>query len=228
MSDLEKFEKTLDYQFRNKDLLKRALTHRSYHRSNNERLEFLGDSVLGFLVADALCDKFLKAPEGDLTRMRARLVRGSTLASIAREIHLSDNILLGEGEMKSGGFDRDSILADALEAVLGAIYLDGGLESLREVVGRLFGSRLGAITPDNIKDNKTRLQEFLQKDDKPLPIYKVVNQTGKPHNLLFEVSCNIDHTASPFIARGTSRRRAEQEAASLAIAALTGSGVTTA
>ena len=224
VSNLEKFEETIHYQFRKKDLLTRALTHRSYHRNNNERLEFLGDSVLGFLIADALCEKFVKAAEGDLTRMRARLVRGSTLAVIAREIQMSEYILLGEGELKSGGFDRDSILADALEAVLGAIYLDGGLESLRKVVNRLFSDRLETITPSNIKDNKTRLQELLQKNDKPLPVYEVVSQSGKPHNLLFKVSCAIDHADSPFTAGGTSRRRAEQEAANLAINALTGSG----
>lgn len=220
---MKKFEQTLGYSFINKNLLKQALTHRSFDRNNNERLEFLGDSILGFLIADALFDKFVKSAEGDLTKMRARLVRGSTLAEVAREIDLGKFTYLGEGELNTGGFNRDSILADALEAVFGAIYLDGGVAPLRQVVNQLFASRLQAATPENIKDNKTRLQEMLQKKNQPLPIYEVVNETGKSHSLVFEISCKIKHDQSPFVSTGTSRRRAEQKAARQAIDALTSS-----
>ncbi|MBX2867157.1 MAG: ribonuclease III [Acidiferrobacterales bacterium] len=222
MADLGSLEKALDYRFSDQELLNRALTHRSYRRSNNERLEYLGDSILGFVIAETLFHQFPRASEGDLTKMRARLVRGSTLAVLSRDLDVQSFLLLGEGEKKSGGFDRDSILADALEAIFGAIYLDGGFRAARTVVLNLYANQLRDIKPVDLKDNKTRLQEILQKSDKELPIYEVISQSGKPHNLVFEVSCKIDHTDSPFIAKGTSRRNAEQEAAGRAFEAFVG------
>jgi len=221
LTDLAALESVLDYQFSNQELLNRALTHRSYRKPNNERLEFLGDSILGFVIAETLFHQFPRAAEGDLTKMRARLVRGSTLALLARELRISEFLLLGEGEKKSGGFDRDSILADALEAIFGAIYLDGGFRAARTAVLNLYTNQLRDIKPEGLKDNKTRLQEYLQKVEKELPIYEVISQSGKPHNLKFEVSCKIDHARSPFLASGTSRRNAEQGAAGKAFDALT-------
>ena len=220
MNEFGALEVRLDYCFNDAALLKQALTHRSFHRNHNERLEFLGDSVLGFVIADSLYHQFPRLPEGDLTRMRARLVRGDTLAEIARELKLGEFLQLGEGEQKSGGFDRSSILADALEAILGAIYLDSGFRSVKTVTLKLFARRLAKITADNIKDNKTRLQELLQKIDRALPKYEVISQSGKSHELVFRVKCEIDHGSSPFYASGNSRRSAEQAAAAQAIQAL--------
>jgi len=220
MNEFGALEVRLDYCFNERDLLKQALTHRSYHRKHNERLEFLGDSVLGFVIADSLYHQFPRLPEGDLTRMRARLVRRETLAEIAREMKLGEFLLLGEGEQKSGGFDRASILADSLEAILGAVYLDSGFRNTKTIVLKLFARRLATITADNIKDSKTRLQELLQKLEKPLPVYEVIDQSGRAHELIFRVKCEIDHGGSPFFASGSSRRSAEQAAASQAIEAL--------
>jgi ribonuclease-3 len=220
MSDFGALEVRLDYCFSDRALLAQALTHRSHHRDHNERFEFLGDSVLGFVVADSLFHQFPRSPEGELTRMRARLVSGDTLAKVSRDLSLGDFLRLGEGEQKSGGFDRDSILADALEAVFGAIYLDGGFRNAKTVILKLFAHRLATISADNIKDNKTRLQETLQKMEKPLPVYEVIEQSGAAHALEFRVKCEIDHSASPFFATGSSRRGAEQRAAGLAIDAL--------
>lgn len=220
MNEFGALEVRLDHCFKDRELLKQAMTHRSFHRKHNERLEFLGDSVLGFVVADSLYHQFPRLPEGDLTRMRARLVRRDTLAEVARELKLGDFLQLGEGEQKSGGFDRDSILADAMEAVLGAVYLDSGFRSVKTIILKLYARRLATITSANIKDSKTRLQELLQKQEKPLPRYEVVSQTGKAHELVFEVKCEIEHGGSPFFASGNSRRSAEQAAASRAIAAL--------
>ncbi len=220
MNEFGALEVRLDYCFNDGELLKLALTHRSFHRNHNERLEFLGDSVLGFVVADTLYHQFPRLPEGDLTRMRARLVRGDTLAEVARELKLGEFLKLGEGEQKSGGFDRSSILADALEAILGAIYLDSGFRSAKTVTLKLLARRLATITADNIKDNKTRLQELLQKNDRSLPKYEVVSQSGKSHALVFRVKCEIDRGSGPFFASGNSRRNAEQAAAAQAIKAL--------
>jgi len=220
MTSLGVLETRIDYIFKDQSLLGKALTHRSFHRRNNERLEFLGDSILGFVIADSLYHQFPKLPEGDLTKMRARLVRGSTLADIARQIKLGEFLILGEGELKSGGFDRNSILSDSMEAIFGAVYLDGGFRSAKTMILKQFAQRLVSISPQNLKDNKTKLQEMLQKMDKPLPVYQVITQSGKPHELVFEVNCEIDHKQSPFQAKGSSRRSAEQNAASLAIQAL--------
>lgn len=220
MNDPATLEVRLDYRFRDQELLAQALTHRSLHRKHNERLEFLGDSVLGFVIADSLYRRFPRLPEGDLTRMRARLVRGDTLATVARALDLGGFLRLGEGERKSGGCNRNSILSDALEALLGAVYLDGGFDSAQAVVLKLFAPRLDTIETENIKDSKTRLQEILQKLEKPLPVYEVVGQRGKAHAPAFRVQCRIDHADSPFFASGDSRRIAEQIAAALAVEAL--------
>jgi ribonuclease-3 len=220
MDDIGRFETRIDYIFNDQELLRRALTHRSFQKQNNERLEFLGDSILGFIVAESLYHQFPRAPEGDLTKMRARLVRQSTLADLARKLGISDFLILGEGELKSGGSERDSILSDALEAVFGAVYLDGGYRNARTIVLKLFADKLIEINTEDLKDNKTRLQEMLQKKEKPLPVYDVLNQTGEAHDLTFEVKCEIEHPDSPFLAQGRSRRIAEQNAAELAIKAL--------
>ena len=220
MNDIGRFETRIDYIFNDQELLRRALTHRSFQKQNNERLEFLGDSILGFIVAESLYHQFPRAPEGDLTKMRARLVRQSTLADLARKLGISEFLILGEGELKSGGAERDSILSDALEAVFGAVYLDGGFRNAKTIVLKLFADKLIEINSEDLKDNKTRLQEMLQKKEKPLPVYGVLNQTGEAHDLTFEVKCEIEHPDSPFLAQGRSRRTAEQNAAELAIKAL--------
>lgn len=220
MDDIGRFETRIDYIFNDQDLLRRALTHRSFQKQNNERLEFLGDSILGFIIAESLYHQFPRAPEGDLTKMRARLVRQSTLADLARKLGINDFLILGEGELKSGGGERDSILSDALEAVFGAVYLDGGFRNAKTIVLKLFADKLIEINTEDLKDNKTRLQEMLQKKEKPLPVYDVLNQAGEAHDLTFEVKCEIEHPDSPFLAQGRSRRTAEQNAAELAIKAL--------
>ena len=220
MNDPGTLELRLDYRFRDQELLAQALTHRSLHRKHNERLEFLGDSVLGFVISDCLYRRFPRLPEGDLTRMRARLVKRDTLASVARSLDLGGFLRLGEGVRKSGGCNRSTILSDTLEALLGAVYLDGGFGNAEAVVLKLFAPRLDTIETDNIKDSKTRLQEMLQKLEKPLPVYEVVGQQGKAHEPVFRVRCRIDHADSPFFASGDSRRIAEQSAAALAVEAL--------
>ena len=212
----------LQYTFRDAGLLARALTHRSHGNQNYERLEFLGDSILSFLVADLLYDRFPRLPEGDLTRLRATLVRRETLAGLARGLKLGDFLELGSGELKSGGFDRDSILADSLEAIIGAIYKDGGLDAARQTVLRLYASVLRDIDPQAIlKDPKTRLQEILQGNRKPLPTYTVVNVKGEAHNQEFTVQCDVVGLDIPLVGVGSSRRKAEQEAAGLAFAQVT-------
>ncbi len=225
MNDFGLLETALNYRFHERKLLEQALTHRSYHKNHNERLEFLGDSVLGFVVANSLYQQFPMLPEGNLTRMRSSLVKGHTLASIARCLELGKFLRLGEGEYKSGGFERDSILSGALEAILGAIYLDGGFSYVKTVIQKLFQDHLTTIDRDFPKDHKTRLQERLQKYAMPLPIYEVIAQQGRPHELIFHVSCEIEHPDSPFVSSGRSRRHAEQNAAELAYCALESMGV---
>lgn len=209
--------KQLGYVFHDVTLLARALTHRSHGSQNYERLEFLGDSILSFIVADVLYDRFPQLSEGDLTRLRATLVRRETLARLARELDLGDCLDLGSGELKSGGFDRDSILADALEAVFGAIYKDGGIEAVRNVVLRRYQSILDNIDPNSIlKDPKTRLQEYLQRKSLATPIYTVLEVSGEPHQQRFVVDCSVPGLAEAVRGEGTSRRYAEQAAATRA------------
>lgn len=192
----------------------RALTHRSVSSKNNERLEYLGDSLLGFFVANWLYKNFPSYPEGDLTRMRAHLVRKDTLAEIAREYNFSDHLVLGAGELKSGGLRRSSILADALEALIGAVFITKGYESACEFIEKLYVNRFANIpTIDQLKDAKTRLQELLQSNNQSLPEYNIVEKHGKSGSETFSVQCVVENCQESFIGVGTSRRKAEQSAA---------------
>lgn len=209
----------LGYAFAEPGLLDAALTHRSAGRPNNERLEFLGDAVLSGVVSEALYRQFPRAPEGELTRWRSELVREGALAAVAREIGLGDAMRLGAGELKSGGFRRDSILADTLEAVFGAIYLDRGWDAARRVVTDLFASRLEALAAAKPpKDAKTRLQEWLQAQGLPLPTYEISGSIGSDHERVFFARCGIDALALRGDGEGASRRAAETSAAAAALA----------
>ncbi|MFT5879291.1 MAG: ribonuclease-3 [Moritella sp.] len=215
---LEKLQTVLGYQYKNDGLLQQALTHRSAYYKHNERLEFLGDSVLGFIISDALFKQFPDVPEGDLSRMRATLVKGLTLAELAREFELSDCLILGPGELKSGGFRRESILADTVEALIGAMYLDSDISETRERVLAWYATRLAAIEPGiGQKDAKTQLQEWLQGRKQALPLYQVVEVKGEAHNQEFTIHCVIAGLEQPVTGKGTSRRKAEQEAAQRAL-----------
>ncbi len=215
--------KKLEISFADPKLLQQALTHRSVGSNNNERLEYLGDAILGFVIADALFKRFPDVKEGKLSRLRASLVKGVTLAEIARELNLGDVLILGPGELKSGGFRRESILADAVEAILGAFYLDSGLEQAKALILRLFDERLDAIDIDEIiKDPKTRLQELLQSRKQPLPIYSVSELKTKDAQPLFEASCQVELLKKPVIAQGNSHRKAEKKAAERALTLLEG------
>ncbi|WP_318490226.1 ribonuclease III [Photobacterium leiognathi] len=213
-----RLQRKLGYQFNNSELMTLALTHRSANGNHNERLEFLGDSILSFVVADDLYHRFPSVDEGDMSRMRATLVRGKTLAELGREFELGDHLLLGPGELKSGGFRRDSILADCVEAIIGAIYLDSDIEKVREIVLTWYKTRLQTIEPGiNQKDPKTRLQECLQGRRLPLPAYTVIKVQGEAHNQEFTVQCDVTGLDKPVIGKGGSRRKAEQAAAELAL-----------
>ncbi|MDG2091365.1 MAG: ribonuclease III [Gammaproteobacteria bacterium] len=208
----------ISHTFKDKALLKLALSHRSYGKINNERLEFLGDSILGFIIAEILFQRFPQASEGELSRLRAELVKKHTLADIARELSLGESLILGLGEAKSGGAKRDSILADALEAVVSAIYLDAGISACRKEVLSWFVSRLRLLESDEEisgKDAKTRLQELLQSKQLALPKYLVSELEGKDHEQQFTVSCKVVLCNKAIKGQGTSRREAEQHAASL-------------
>lgn len=223
MHEFEYIYSRVHYRFTKPQLLKQALTHRSRSAANYERLEFLGDSILGFIVAEWLYYRFPELTEGKLSRMRAAIVRKDTLAQVARSLELGQALILGEGELKSGGHERDSILADALEAIIGAIFLDGGLSPCKEFVLNVFGPDLDKLRPDTAyKDAKSRLQEYLQKQGLPVPDYLIVNVSGEPHCQVFEVECRIEGIQQTFSATGTSRRNAEQSAAKKAIFALSG------
>lgn len=211
---LTQLEQGLDYTFLNQSLLDNALTHRSHSATNNERLEFLGDSILNFVVAELLYLRFPQAPEGDLSRLRAALVRGESLAEISRGLSLGEYLNLGEGELKSGGFRRASILADALEAVIGAIYLDSGIESCKSFVRKWFDSRFNDLSLETgEKDPKSQLQEWLQARRKPLPIYSVAEIGGDSHNQQFTVVCSVSLLDEAATATAASRKTAEKEAA---------------
>lgn len=195
-------------------LYEAALTHRSASGRNNERLEFLGDAVLNLLAAELLYRRFPAAAEGDLSRLRSNLVSEGPLAQVAQSLSLGDELRLGSGELKSGGFRRDSILADALEALIGAVYLDRGIEAARELVERLAGPLLEALpSVDSLKDPKTRLQERLQSRALALPVYTVERVTGEPHAQHFSVLCEVASLGISTAGEGSSRRRAEQDAA---------------
>lgn len=199
-------------------LLEEALTHRSLGSRNYERLEFLGDAVLSFVVAEMLYREFDGASEGELSRYRATLVSGETLGEVALELGLGDHLRLGEGELKSGGFRRASILADALEALIGAVYLELGLSAARQAIEMLLGARLSGLpAASELKDPKTRLQERLQARGLGLPRYEVTDIRGEPHRQEFTVRCDVDELRLSAVATGTSRRRAEQEAAGMVL-----------
>lgn len=214
MKDFAGLYRKLGYHFNDDSLLRLALTHRSIHgQNNNERLEFLGDSILNLVIAQALFDAFRKAREGQLSRLRADLVSGASLAKLAREVGLGEYLHLGPGELKSGGFRRDSILADAFEAVIGAIYLDSDMEQCRIVVLSWFADRLEGLDLKLPKDAKTQLQEQLQAQRLSLPQYRVVSVVGQPHDQTFFVACSVPEIDVVGEGQGGSRRRAEQVAA---------------
>lgn len=216
-----RLQQALGYTFSRSGLLQQALTHRSYGALNNERLEFLGDSVLNCTVARALYDAFPDLPEGSLSRLRANLVRQETLADIAVALRLGDSLRLGEGELKSGGFRRPSILADALESLFGAVFLDAGFDEAQRVVRRLFDPLVAQIDPKaSGKDPKTRLQEILQSRRLPLPEYRLVGTEGEAHDQNFIVECLLAKPVLSTRGTGKSRRAAEQEAARQACAEL--------
>jgi len=218
---LSRLERRLGHTFQNQELMLLALTHRSFAGRNNERLEFLGDAILNFVAGEALFERFPQAREGQLSRLRARLVKGETLAVLARGFELGEYLRLGSGELKSGGFRRESILADALEALIGAIYLDAGMDVARARVLDWLANELDGLTlVDTNKDPKTRLQEFLQSRAAELPRYEVVDIQGEPHCRTFFVQCEIALLTDKTQGQGASRRIAEQVAAAAALVAL--------
>jgi len=211
--------KKLEYSFNDIELLNEALTHRSFAAKNNERLEFLGDGILNFVIAHELFKLYPEVQEGDLSRLRANLVNKESLAEIASELALGEVINLGSGELKSGGFRRPSILADAVESILGAVYCDGGFEACRQLIVRLYAGKLTSpVDLQSLKDPKTRLQELLQSRSYPLPDYQVINITGQAHAQIFHLKCTIPQMKIEVEGKGKSRRKAEQIAAEKAIA----------
>ena len=211
---IEQLEKILNYQFSDNSLLELALTHRSFQGKNNERLEFLGDSILNFIIAESLFKKFNLLPEGDLSRLRSQLVKSETLSEIGIILKLGDYLILGEGELKSSGWRRPSILADSVEAIIGAVFIDGGVSAASDLVLDWFKSRIDLINPDNIeKDAKSILQELLQAKKISLPDYNIVSIEGEAHCQHFRVSCSIPKLGLSIEGEGSSRKIAEQGAA---------------
>lgn len=214
--DLERLCRRLNYQFKNVAYLKQALTHCSVGSENYERFEFLGDSILSFVIANELFHRFPMQSEGQLSRLRSFLVRGEMLVELAKEIDLGDFLFLGQGELKSGGFRRASILSDAMEAVFAAIFLDGGIESSKEVILRLYHSRLeDPNLNDCLKDAKTQLQEYLQAEKIALPEYTLTKVEGDEHNQIFYITCTVNGAKQKTFGQGSNRRKAEQLAAKL-------------
>ena len=211
----QRLQERLGYQFSNQKLLQLALTHRSHGATNNERLEFLGDSILNFVIGEALFSRFVDVREGQLSRLRSQLVKGETLAEIAREFELGECLILGEGEMKSGGNSRDSILADSVEALIGAIFTETDFETCRSHVLRWYDSRLAELTINTTaKDAKSRLQEHLQSLRMPLPDYQVVEAAGESHAQIFTIECRVALLKQAVRAQASNRRDAEKLAAS--------------
>lgn len=222
MTGFDRFHHVAGYRFRQQWLLGQALCHRSAGPVNNERLEFLGDSVLELVVSAELYRRFPNATEGQLTRSRSAIVKEATLACVARRLKLGDSLRLGEGELKSGGFDRDSILADALEAIIGAVYLDGGMDAAQAFIFEHFAGEIGSVDPERMhKDPKTRLQEYLQSRGRELPVYELIEASGVAHDQVFVVVCRVHADDAGFRGVGASKRKAEQDAAAQALAALT-------
>ncbi len=212
--NLEVLQRHLGYKFRNEELLERALTHKSAHYQNNERLEFLGDALLNFVIAERLFSQFSKASEGELTRARASLVNKTSLYEIALTLSLSDYLNLGIGEKRSGGHRRESILADTLEAIICALYLDSDFANAKAFIERLYEQKIAALKPEEQdKDPKTQLQEWQQGHKQPLPKYQIISMIGEPHAQTFIVSCEVEGIAEIVQGIGPSRRVAEQIAA---------------
>lgn len=210
--------KQLQIEFKDTGLLLQALTHRSADPKNNERLEYLGDAILSFVIAEELFNRFPQVKEGKLSRLRASLVKGETLAEIARELKIGEVLILGPGELKSGGFRRESILADAVEAIIGSLYLDQGLDTVKALILRLYDERLDSIdVTETVKDPKTRLQELLQSRKQPLPIYSVREIKGENKQPVFEASCQVTLLDKVVMAQGSSHRKAEKKAAERAL-----------
>lgn len=212
---------SLDYQFNDVRLLELSLTHRSAPGDNNERLEFLGDAVLDFVISEVVFRSHPLAPEGDLSRLRASLVSDASLAQLAADLGIGEHLILGSGERKTGGHRRESILADALEAIFGAVYLDAGFAASKAVIETAFGERL-QVFPDveSLRDPKTRLQEWLQARQKGLPVYELVKVSGAAHRQTFEVKCSVNGTEAATTGAGTTRRNAEQQSAESMLAHL--------
>ncbi|HUW50460.1 MAG TPA: ribonuclease III [Sulfuricella sp.] len=222
---IETLVRRIGHEFKDPALLRRALTHRSYGMPHNERLEFLGDSVLNCSIATHLYHLHTRVQEGDLSRMRAHLVKEQTLSEIAASLNLGDHLLLGEGELKSGGFRRPSILADTLEAIIGAVYLDAGFIAAEQMIARLFEPLMKGLDPKTLgKDPKTLLQEYLQGRKLPLPNYTVLSISGEAHQQHFEVECAIPAMSVRACGGGVSRRSAEQAAAESALQMLNQQG----
>ena len=207
-------ERKIGHRFQNRSLLNQALTHRSYGVPHNERLEFLGDAVLNFVIAKLLYERFPEIAEGDLSRVRANLVNQQSLVDLASNLQLGEHVMLGQGEMRSGGSKRPSILADALEALFGAVLLDAGFDAASNVIVSIFEPVVSDLDPAAVtKDPKTRLQEFLQGRRMSLPVYTVVDVSGQAHDQHFQVECALEQMAIRTIGEGSSRRAAEQDAA---------------
>jgi len=219
VKSLQQLQVIIHYSFRDEKLLERAVTHRSFSRNvNNERLEFLGDSVLGLIISGYLFNRLEGASEGELSRVRASLVKEDALATVARDICLGDFLRLGGGELKSGGFRRASILSDAMEAIFGAIYLDGGFDAVQKVILFLYEEYLVTLpTQADLKDPKTTLQEYLQSKKIELPVYQVIKTEGKSHDQVFTIECRIKELDLIAKGKGSSRKKAEQMAASRAL-----------
>ena len=217
----ELLSKKLGLVFNQPQLFVTALTHRSAGANNNERLEFLGDAILGFVIAQKLYDAFKEADEGTLSRLRASLVNEASLAELARKHELGDYLYLGSGELKSGGFRRDSILSDALEGIIGALFKDQGISACQDWIGHVFAEKLQALSADNWqKDPKTQLQELMQAKKMELPDYTLIDMSGLPHEQTFKVRCSVSLIAESCIGTGVSRKKAEQSAAEMMLAKL--------
>lgn len=211
-------QKQINYSFKNIDLLIHALTHRSANKIHNERLEYLGDSILSYVIAEALFERFPKVDEGDLSQMRSSLVCGETLAKMGQNFNIGDSMILGPGELKSGGHRRESIISDAVEAIIGAIYLDSDIQTIKQLILSWYQTRLVQIQPGiKQKDSKTRLQEYLQGQRQNRPVYLIVEVIGDDHDQEFVVQCKLENDDNQYLGRGVNRRKAEQAAAQMAI-----------
>ncbi|WP_343128349.1 ribonuclease III [Buchnera aphidicola (Takecallis taiwana)] len=215
---IKKLQKILGYTFKKKEILKQALTHCSASNKHNERLEFLGDSILSFIISNTLYKYFPTINEGDMSRMRAKLVQGNTLSKIAFEFQLGQYLILGPGEIKNGGSQRESILANTIEALIGSIFIDSNIHTTETLILKWYASRLKHISPNNTKkDSKTRLQEYLQSKHAPLPEYIIAQVYGEAHNQLFTIQCKILDITDHIIGFGFSKRKAEKNAANTAL-----------